>query len=525
VIFGSSFPALDVPDATLADFVLQRADALGDKPALIDGPSGRIVTYAQLAGMTRAIATGLAGRGFGAGDVFAIFSPNVPEYATAFHGVATAGGASTTINSLASIEDIVTQLRATHARFLLTVAPFLDRALPAAREAGVEEVFVLGEAVEEASPFTALLGDPASAPSMGLDPIEAVVAMPMSSGTTGFPKVVQLTHRNLVANVIQSSAAIQLDERDVMIGILPFFHVYGLTVLMNLALWRGTTVITMPKFELDEFLRLMQDHGVTYACLVPPIVLALAKHPVVEKYDLSALEFVISGAAPLDADVGQMAAVRLGCTVLQGYGLTETSPVLSAPVRDPARGRPASTGVILPDTEIRIVALDEGADDPPEGEDGEIWARGPQVMKGYLDDPDANAWIFPGEGWLRTGDIGHCDGDGYLYVVDRLKELIKYRGFQVPPAELEALLLRHPAVADAAVIPAPDPNAGEIPKAFVVKVEGADVTAGQLMSFVSERVPSYKKVRRVEFIEEIPRSLSGKILRRVLVERERAGSS
>jgi acyl-CoA synthetase (AMP-forming)/AMP-acid ligase II len=455
--------------------------------------------------------------------VFAIFSPNLPEYAAAFHGVAAAGGASTTINSLASTEDIVTQLRATRARFLLTVGPFLDRAIPAAAEAGVEEVFVLGEAAEGATPFPALMGDPAQAPSLDLDAGETVVAMPMSSGTTGFPKVVQLTHRNLVANVIQSSAAIQLEERDVMIGILPFFHVYGLTVLMNLALWRGTTVVTMPKFELDEFLRLMQNHGVTYGCLVPPIVLALAKHPAVDRYDLSTLEFVISGAAPLDASVGQIAAARLGCTVLQGYGLTETSPVLSAPVRDPAMGRPASTGMILPDTEIRVVSLEEGAEDPPPGEDGEIWARGPQVMKGYLDDPDANAWIFPGDGWLRTGDIGHCDDEGYMYVVDRLKELIKYRGFQVAPAELEALLLQHPDVADAAVVPAPDPNAGEVPKAFVVKAVGAEITEGQLMSYVSEHVPTYKKVRRVEFIDEIPRSLSGKILRRVLVERERAG--
>jgi acyl-CoA synthetase (AMP-forming)/AMP-acid ligase II len=525
VVYGSSFPSIDVPDVRLADFVLQRAEELGDKPALIDGPSGRTVTYAQLATMTRAVASGLAARGFGPGDVFAIFSPNVPEYPAVFHGVAAAGGASTTINSLASVEEIATQLRATRARFLLTVPPFLERALPAAEKAGVEEVFVFGEAAEGVSPFVSLMGDPAAAPTPSIDPADAVVAMPMSSGTTGFAKVVQLTHRNLVANVIQSSAAIQLDERDVMIGILPFFHVYGLTVLMNLALWRGTTVVTMPKFELDEFLRLMQDHRVTYGCLVPPIVLALAKHPVVDKYDLSALEFIISGAAPLDASVGQMAATRLDCAVLQGYGLTETSPVLSAPVRDPAMGRPASTGMILPDTEIRVVALEEGAEDPPAGGDGEIWARGPQIMKGYLDDPDANAWIFPGDGWLRTGDIGHCDEDGYLYVVDRLKELIKYRGFQVAPAELEALLLQHPAVADAAVIPSPDANAGEVPKAFVVKVAGAEITEGQLMSYVSEHVPSYKKVRRVEFIEEIPRSLSGKILRRVLVERERAGGA
>ncbi len=523
VIARSSFPDVEIPDATLADFVLHAASGFGEKPALVDGPTGRTITFAQLAGRARALAAGLHANGFGDRDVFAIFAPNVPEYAVAFHGVAAAGGAVTTINSMGSIEDIAGQLRATGARFLLTVEPFCDRALPAAAQAGVETVFLLAtDPIPGTAPFGALFGNPAAAPSPAIEPATHVVALPMSSGTTGFPKVVQLTHRNVVANTIQSSAAIQLTERDVMIGILPFFHIYGMTVLMSLALWRGATVVTMPRFELEPFLRLMQDHRVTYACLVPPIVLALAKHPDVERFDLSALEYVISGAAPLDPGVGRAAAARLGCQVQQGYGLTETSPVLSAPTRDAALARPASTGLIVPNTEIRVVALEEEAAEPAMDEDGEIWARGPQVMAGYLDDPDADAWIFPGQGWLRTGDIGHVDADGYLYVVDRLKELIKYRGFQVPPAELEAILLGHPGIADAAVVPAPDANAGEVPKAFVVRAPGVELTEGEVMSYVSERVPSYKKVRRVEFVEEIPRSMSGKILRRVLVERERA---
>jgi acyl-CoA synthetase (AMP-forming)/AMP-acid ligase II len=276
----------------------------------------------------------------------------------------------------------------------------------------------------------------------------------------------------------------------------------------------------MPRFDLEEFLTLMQEHRVTFACLVPPIVLALAKHPVVDTYDLSALERVLSGAAPIDEDTVRAAAARLSCNVQQGYGLTETSPVISAPTPDPAQGRPGSTGLILPSTEIRIRDLE--TDDALGSElDGEIMVRGPQVMPGYLDDREATAFTLEPDGWLHTGDIGHVDADGYLYVVDRLKELIKYRGFQVPPAELEALLVQHPGVMDAAVVPAPDPNAGEVPKAFVVRAPGAEITEGELMSYVSERVPSYKKVRRVEFIEEIPRSLSGKILRRVLVERER----
>jgi acyl-CoA synthetase (AMP-forming)/AMP-acid ligase II len=523
MVFRSVLPDIEIPSTSLPSFVLEHAAEFGDKPALIDGPSGRTITYAQLVGMTRALASGLAASGFGAGDVFAIFSPNVPEYAVAFHGVLTAGGTNTTINSLASAQDIESQLRATHARFLLTIPQFLDRALPAARAVGVDEVFVLGEAVDGTSAFSSLFATGEAPVDVDVDSAQAIAAMPMSSGTTGFAKVVQLTQRNLVANVLQSDAAIGIRPDEVMIGVLPFFHIYGMTVLVNLALRKGATVVTMPRFDLDEFLRLMDEHRVTFACLVPPIVLALAKHPAVDKHDLSALERVMSGAAPLDASVCEAAAARLDCIVLQGYGLTETSPVMSAPTRDPSQGRPASSGFILPNTEIRVANLETGEDCAAD-EDGEIWIRGPQVMKGYLDDPEADAYTMPGDGWLRTGDIGHADADGYLYVVDRLKELIKYRGFQVPPAELEALLVQHPAVADAAVIPSPDDTAGEVPKAFVVKRADAEVTEGELMSWVSERVPSYKKVRRVEFIDEIPRSLSGKILRRVLVEQERSKS-
>jgi acyl-CoA synthetase (AMP-forming)/AMP-acid ligase II len=522
--FRGPFADVEIPTTSLPEFVLERAVERANKPALIDGPTGRTLTYGQLAGMTRALAAGLAGRDFGPGDVFALFSPNLPEYAVAFHGIVSAGGANTTINSLAPVEDVERQLHATRARFLLTVSPFLDRAIPAAQAAGVEEVFVFGEDPEgRATPFGALFDPAGEPPTIEVDSDGAIAAMPMSSGTTGFPKVVQLSQRNLVANVIQSDAAIAIRDDDVMIGVLPFFHIYGMTVLVNLALWKGATVVTMPRFDLEEFLTLMQEHGVTFACLVPPIVLALAKHPAVDKYDLSALAHVMSGAAPLDASVCEAASARLNCLVVQGYGLTETSPVMSASTRDATQARQSSTGPILPNTEIRVANLGTGEDCAAD-QDGEIWVRGPQVMKGYLDDPEANAYTLAEDGWLRTGDIGHVDADGYLYVVDRLKELIKYRGFQVPPAELEALLVQHPAVADAAVIPSPDEVAGEVPKAFVVKRADAEVTEGELLSWVSSRVPSYKKVRRVEFIDEIPRSLSGKILRRILVERERAKS-
>jgi acyl-CoA synthetase (AMP-forming)/AMP-acid ligase II len=518
--FRGPIPDVVIPDSTVPAFVLSNAADRGDEPALIDGPTGRALSYAQLAGGVRSIASGLGSRDFGPRDVAALFMPNIPEYAIVFHAVLRAGGANTTINSLASQHDITEQLAVTRTSILFTIPQFLDRALPAADAAAVDHVFVMGnDAPAGTEPFSSLFDERPIAPPE-IDPATTIAAMPVSSGTTGFPKIVQLTHRNLVANVLQSDAVIDIHQRDVMIGVLPFFHIYGLTVLMNLALYKGATVVTMPRFDLDEFLTLLQEHRVTFACLVPPIVLALAKHPAVDRFDLSALEHVLTGAAPLDASIARAAADRLGCSVLQGYGLTESSPVISAPTRHAAQARPESTGLILPNTEIEVRGV-ETSEPVDVGEDGEILIRGPQVMAGYLDDPDANAAILEPDGWLHTGDIGHADDDGYLFVVDRLKELIKYRGFQVPPAELEALLVQHPAVMDAAVIPAPDPNAGEVPKAFVVRAPGAELTEGELMSYVSERVPSYKKIRRVEFIDEIPRSLSGKILRRVLVERER----
>jgi acyl-CoA synthetase (AMP-forming)/AMP-acid ligase II len=515
--FRSVLPDIDIPSTSLPSFVLEHAARFGDKPALIDGPSGRTITYAQLSGMTRALAAGLAARGFGAGDVFAIFSPNVPEYAVAFHGVLIAGGTNTTITRWPR-RRISASCAFARARFPLRPGSWIRPSRP--RRQRAREVFVLGEAVGT-SAFSSLF-------ATGAAPVDVLPAAPgdrRDADVIGDGRV----REGRAAHAAEPGGGRPASGRrhrhlpdDVMIASCRSC-IYGMTVLVN---WRSARADRGhdARFDLDEFLRLMEEHRVTFACLVPPIVLALAKHPAVDKHDLSALERVMSGAAPLDASVCEAAAARLDCIVLQGYGLTETSPVMSAPTRDPSQGRPASSGFILPNTEIRVANLETGKDCAAD-EDGEIWIRGPQVMKGYLDDPEADAYTLPGDGWLRTGDIGHADADGYLYVVDRLKELIKYRGFQVPPAELEALLVQHPAVADAAVIPSPDHTAGEVPKAFVVKRADAEVTEGELMSWVSERVPSYKKVRRVEFIDEIPRSLSGKILRRVLVDKERAAGS
>src|SRR5436309_366271 len=517
VIFKSPYPDVALPHVSLHAFVLRRAAALGDKPALVDAASGRSLTYAALAAGVSRVAAGLAARGFRPGDVLGVFMPNAPEFALAFHGTLAAGGVVTTINSLSTVQDAAFQLRDARARFLVTVPPFRDRAGPVARQRGIEEVFVLGSA-QGATPFAALLEHDAPAPHVSIDPAMDLAALPYSSGTTGFPKGVMLTHRNLVANLLQTGAVHTLAAEDRVMAVLPFFHLYGMQVVMNLALWYGATLVTMPKFELEPFLGLVQQHRITRAFVVPPIVLALAKHPAVDGYDLSSLRRMMSGAAPLDAGLETACARRLGCELVQGYGLTEASPVTHANSDEQGRSRPGAVGPPLPNTECRVVDVATGRDLGP-GEDGEILIRGPQVMQGYLDNPQATAATLDADGWLHTGDIGRVDAAGFFTIVDRAKELIKYKGFQVPPAELEAVLCTHPAVGDAAVIPIPDEACGEVPKAFVVLKEAA--TAADLMAYVAERVAPYKKIRAVEVIDAIPKSPSGKILRRVLKERER----
>jgi 4-coumarate--CoA ligase len=515
MIHRSPLPDVEIPDVPLTGYVLHRAQELGEKPALIDGPTGRTLTYAGLAGAVRSLAGGLAARGFGKGDVLALMAPNVPEYAVVFHGVAYAGGIVTTVNPTYTEREVHHQLLDAGASILVTIPLFLETARKAALDTGVRQIVVLGAADEESGvlPLTALFGPPLAEQV----PVDAddVVVLPYSSGTTGISKGVMLTHRNLVANIAQVLVPADLREEEKIIAVLPFFHIYGMQVLMNTGLRAGATIITMPRFDLEQFLQLHQDHGITRSFVAPPIVVALAKHPVVERYDLGQLRQVFSGAAPLSAELALEAGKRLDCEVVQGYGMTEMSPV--SHLTPPGSFKPGSVGVTAPNTQMRIVHPASG-EDLGTDEDGEIWIRGPQVMKGYLNNERATAETLDEDGWLRTGDIGHIDGEGHVYVVDRLKELIKYKGFQVPPAELEALLLSHPAVADAAVVGMADEEAGEIPAAYVVVRPGAQATAQEIQDFVAGQVASFKQIRRLTFIDAIPKSASGKILRRVLRE-------
>ncbi|CAN5281446.1 4-coumarate--CoA ligase family protein [soil metagenome] len=510
IIHHSPLPDVEIPDTPLTEYVLARAAELGDKPALIDGPTGRTLTYAQLAAAIASLAGGLAERGFGPGSTLALMAPNIPEYAVIFHAVAMTGGAITTINPTYTAGEVHHQLVDAGATYLITIELFLQTARQAAEGTGITEIHVIGDVEGERS-LTELFGQPLSeqVPVGG----DALVVLPYSSGTTGLSKGVMLSHRNLVANIAQVVGAADLSDDESFIAVLPFFHIYGMQVLMNSGLRAGVTIITMPRFDLVQFLELNAAHACTRAFVAPPIVVALAKHPIVDQHDLSSLDQIFSGAAPLSAELAEEAGARLGCEVVQGYGMTELSPV--SHLTGPGMYKPGSVGVTAPNTETLIV-------DPASGEslgtdaDGELWVRGPQVMQGYLNNPDATAATIDEDGWLHTGDIARIDADGHVYIVDRLKELIKYKGFQVPPAELEALLLTHPDVADAAVIGLPDPEAGEIPIGYVVRKPGATSTEEEIMAFVAAEVATYKQIRRLTLVEEIPKSASGKILRRVL---------
>jgi len=382
MIIKGPYPDVDIPETALTPLVMRRANELPDKPALIDGPTGRTITYSQLADSIAIAAHNLQQRGFKKGEVFGILSPNCPDYAIAFHAVATLGGIVTPINPLYTKREIEHQLKDCGARFLVTIPMFMDKALQAANEADIEEVFVFGEAVG-ATPFSELLVDNGRAEQVAIDPREDLVTLPYSSGTTGLPKGVMLTHHNLVANIRQMEGLCYFFETDTLICVLPLFHIYGLVVVLNMGLYTGSTIVTMPRFELETFLKTAQDYEVSLAHLVPPIVLALSKHPVVDNYHLPKLRTIFSGAAPLGEELTRACMERLGCSVRQGYGMTETSPVTHSSPAPPHVIKFGSVGVPAPNTECKIIDLETG-EALGYGQRGEVCVRGPQIMKGYL---------------------------------------------------------------------------------------------------------------------------------------------
>ncbi|KAA2264958.1 4-coumarate--CoA ligase family protein [Solihabitans fulvus] len=518
MVFRSPYPDVEIPDVSLPDFLFADLGDRADRPALVDGVSGAALTYAELAAAVDRVAAALAERGIRKGDVVGILCPNSPRFAVVYHGVLRAGAVATTINGLYTAHEIAAQLADSGAKLLFTVAALLGTAEPAAAEAGIADVVLLF--ADDTAPgrptVDDLLASTAPVPDVRIDPAVDLAVLPYSSGTTGRAKGVMLTHRNLVANLCQTTPALELFRAVRVLAVLPFFHIYGMNSVLNHGLHTGSTVVTMPRFDLAAFLGVIARHRTERVYIAPPVAVMLAKHPMVDDYDLSALQLLFCGAATLDEELAGAVAERLGCIVHQGYGMTELSPV-SHVIPDLRPDVPLGTcGVPIPNLECRLIDPATG-EDLGVGERGELLCRGPNVMTGYLNNPEATAATLDEDGYLHTGDVAVFDERGFITIVDRVKELIKYKGYQVPPAELEALLLTHPGIADAAVVGVADSEGEEVPKAFVVRQEGEPGLDGrQVMDFVAERVAPHKKVRLVEFLDAIPKSASGKILRREL---------
>lgn len=528
---------IEIPETSVTELILSKIGAFGDAVAMVDGPSGREIKYSALGPSIKAVASGLVARGFKQGDVLAIISPNIPEYAIAFHACAILGGIITPLNPLYTGREIAHQLKDSKAKFLLTINMFLDKAKEAIAEGSPIERVLLFDGKEETTdggvtitPFADLAKDgvanfPADVKIKSSD----TLAIPYSSGTSGLPKGVELTHGNIVANLCQLSAAewaVKMDSSDVLIGVLPFFHIYGMVVILNLGLLAGVKTVTMPKFDPGMFLKLLKQHGVTVAHVAPPLVNFMAKHPAVDSVlPLPALKELFSGAAPLGVELVQAAKERLGVKeVRQGYGMTEMSPASHVtPYGDTNYG---TIGKLLPGMQAKVVSTENGDILGP-GERGELCCKGPNIMKGYFNNKEATDKCMDADGFLHTGDVCIYDENGIFTVVDRVKELIKVKGFQVPPAELESLISGFEKVADVAVIGIPDDRAGELPKAYIVKQKGHEsLTEDEVKEFVAGKVADYKKIQYVEFVESVPKSAAGKILRKELrkMEAERAAA-
>jgi acyl-CoA synthetase (AMP-forming)/AMP-acid ligase II len=506
-------PALssEVPSTTIPQFIGERARRWPGQLALVDGISGRSYRYDELVAQIVRVAAGLVANGFKAGDTLLMFAPNLPEWPIAALGAMAAGGVVSGANPMNSALDLAQQMRDASARFVFTVPGLLDTVRAASQQAPCEQIVVLGHAAGTLS-FADLAACPDPQPKVANDP-DALAALPYSSGTTGLSKGVILTHRNLLSNICQCLEAESrpLPRADVSLALLPMFHIFGFALVSLCGLASGATIVTLPRFEPESFLQTLERYRVTQLFVVPPLMQFLAAHPLVRAHDLSSLKAIACGGAPMGAALEQKVSHRLGCTAAQGYGMTESSGVIA--VSYPDRSRPGSVGQLLPATQARIVDPLTG-EDLPRGSTGELWFRGPQAFRGYRNQPAATAASLTEDGWVKTGDIAHFDDDGYLFITDRLKDLLKVKGFQVAPAELETILLGHPQVVDAAVIGRPDERAGELPVAYVV-VRGP-INADQIKSWLAQRVLDYKHLGDVVFCEAIPKTPAGKILRRAL---------
>ncbi|KAK7538028.1 hypothetical protein IWX49DRAFT_346406 [Phyllosticta citricarpa] len=537
----SPYPAISVPDVDIWAFLFERKDRPfpDDKVIYHDPNTKRSYTYAQVKSTAIDFGKGLKGLwDWQRGDVVALFSPNCIDTPAITWGTHWAGGIISPANPTYTVDELAFQLKNAGAKAVVTQLPLVPMVKKAAEIAGVpqDRIIVMGDARDPSGTvkhFTSIrnISGTARFRRTKLKPDEDLAFLVYSSGTTGHPKGVMLTHRNIVANTLMNYAVEGKNlhwnhgphgPADKVLAFLPFFHIYGLTCLIHHSMLGGMELVVMDKFELEKFCRIVQDYRITFAYLVPPVVLMLTKNPLVDKYDLSSLRMTNSGAAPLTQELVNDLYAKRKIPVKQGYGLSETSPTTHAQEWTDWNKKIGAVGKLLPNQTGKYMSPEEK--EVPVGQTGELWIKGPNVFKGYWKNPEATKNALTEDGFFRTGDVGHQDEEGHFYITDRVKELIKFKGFQVPPAELEGLLISHPSVSDVAVIGVYDKQqATEVPRAYIVAAAGIKCTpqtGEHIVEWLTERVAHHKRLRGgVRFVDEIPKSISGKILRRLLKER------
>jgi long-chain acyl-CoA synthetase len=523
--------SINYPAITLQGILQKTAEKYPENVAV--AYSGKEISYAQLDSFSNQFANGLVKLSVKKGDRVALFLPNIPQFVISYFGVLKVGATVTTISPMHREREVEYQLNDSGAQTIVALDSLYSIIEKVRGKTKLENVIVTGldeygseninpSNITNALSFQELIDTAAKKPlNKQFDPNEDLAALQYTGGTTGTAKGAMLTHTNLVSNALMFAAWIKGTEaQETFLTALPLFHIYGMTTSMTVPISLAAKMVLMPRFEPAKALETIQKQKVTVFCGVPTMYSVLVGNPELGKYDLTSIRMCISGASSLPPQVQKKFVQITGGFLAEGYGLTEASPVTHCtPVDKSMKAvKVGSIGLPLPNTEARIVDLDTGEKTLGQGETGELAVKGPQVMKGYWQKPEETALVLR-DGWLLTGDIARMDNEGYFYITDRKKDLIKYKDYSVYPRELEDILYEHPAVKLCAVIGKPDRLAGEVPKAFIVRKEGKSVSADEVMVFVNDKVAPYKAIREIEFRKELPISSAGKVLRRMLQEK------